>query len=532
MFKKIAYYYILSSILFLTSCQDFLQEEAYDMKTNTNFFLTPEDAEMAMIGTYSYLADAYRQSTIEMLTQNSGAFNKGKKTNMWVAGSFDATTKEVYETWDFFFALIDRSNDLIANVSQMDVLEDEDKAAILGEARFLRAWSNFVLVRMYGRIPLRLEPTRGIDAGAVPLSSSEEVYSKVILPDLKYAKQNCAAEYDASHAGRITSGAAAAALSKVYLTLAGNVDGSAYWDSARVEAKWVMDTGLYQLTDDFNDLWTSKNTSESVFEVQYIRGIYGSGYSKIFTPAKSGWSAKNGGWSRSTATQKTYDDFRMTYEPAFPGNADGKENGSNDYGIPADYRVQCTYVDQYVRTDNGRTTFIYPTQGYKASNDSWPQIAKWKDPEAPDNFQGDNNFIVIRYADVLLMYAEAENEVNGPTDLAYDAIDAILERARKADGTARTAPANWDRTAGLTKEEFREKVFNERRFELCAEQHLWFDLVRKGVDTFMAFKTADNEHGRKTAKHGVYERGILFPIPATEMAANSKIDVTDQNPGY
>lgn len=528
--KKVLLYLISAIILIFTSCEDFLEEEAYDMKTNTNFFLTEEDADLAVIGTYSYLADAYRQQTIEMLTQNSGGFGKNKLTNMWVAGSYDATTKEVYQTWDGFFALIDRCNDLIANVSNMADLNEDKKNAIIGEARFLRGWSYFMLVRMYAKAPIKLSPTRGIEDGAVPLSTASEVYDVVILPDLKFAKENCPSNYEAPMAGRITNGAAASALAKVYMTMAGADEVSSYWELAKNEAKWVIDNSGYELAADFNDLWTTKNTSESVFEVQFIRGIYGSAMAKIFTPSKSGWAAKNGGWKRSTATQKTYDDFRMAYEAEFPGNENGKESGKKDYGSPADYRVQITFTEQYVRTDNGKTVPFYPTLKYNKKNESWPTIAKWKDPEAPDNFQGDNNFIVIRYADVLLMFAEAENELNGPTDLAYDAIDQILERARNADGTSREAPANWERN--LSKEEFREKVFNERRFELCAEQHLWFDLVRKGEQKFLEFKEADNAWGYKPSQHGVYAKGIYFPIPSTEIAANDAIDVTQQNDGY
>lgn len=519
MYKTIISIVIL--LLILTSCDDFLKEEAYDMKTSNSFFITEDDAEMAIIGTYSCLADAYRQSPIEMLTQNTGAFNKTSKTNEWVSGAYNAATKEVYQTWQYFFTLIDRANDVIANVSEMSVLEDQKKNAIIGEALFLRAWSYFVIVRMYLQAPIKLESTTGFENAYQALASSEEVYNEVIIPDLEFTFNHCPAEYPEAHSGRITQGAAAAALAKVYLTMAGADAASPHWETARTWAKWVIDNGKYELAGDFNDLWTKKNTPESIFEVQYLRGVItGSGYAKIFTPSKSGWAAKGGGWGRSACTQKNYDDFRFAYEG----------EGADLNLAPQDYRVKITFVDQYERIDNGKVTTMYPYAGYKKKNDSWPYIAKWKDAEAPDNFAGDNNFIVIRYADVLLMFAEAENEVNGPTAEAYDAVDLVLERARQADGTPRMQPANWERT--LTREEFRDKVWNERRFELCAEQHLWFDLVRKGWDKFRTFKEADNAYGYKPQQHGVFEKGMYFPIPATEIAANDSIDISDQNPGY
>ncbi len=493
------------------SCSSFLEEEVFDMKTSNNFWQKPEDADLATIGTYKYLADVYRQSVIEMLTQTSGAFNKRKASTVWISGSYTSSTKEIYQAWEGFFKLIDKSNDVIANVAKMDVLTDEEKASLTGEVRFLRGWSYFMLVRMFTKAPIKLEPTTGFDNAYAPLSPADEIYSKVIIPDFKFAFENCPEKQASANMGRITKGAAAAALAKVHLTLAGNTDGSPHWKEARDWAKWVIDNGGYSLVPDFAQLWGTKNTSESVFEVQFLRGVStGSAYSKIFTPSKSGWSAKGGGWGRSTCTQKNYDDFAKQYK--------------------GDYRIDVTFTAGYVKINNNKFYPVYPTKKYNKKADAWPYIAKWKDPEAPDNFAGDNNFIIIRYADVLLMFAEAENEVNGPTGDAYDAIDQVLARARAADGTERAEPANW--TRDLSQKDFREKVWNERRFELCAEQHLWFDLVRKGEDKFIAFKEADNAHGYKPIKHGIYKKNMYFPIPTIEISSNDLISVTDQNEGY
>ncbi len=505
--------YILA-ILFLPltfSCSDFLEEEVFDMKTSNNFWQKPEDADLAMIGTYKYLADAYRQSLIEMLTQTSGAFNKRKSSTVWISGSYTSATKEIYQTWESFYRLIDKANDVIANVSEMDVLTDEEKTAIIGEAHFLRGWSYFLLVRMFTKAPIKLEPTTGFDNAYAPLSSTEEIYNTVIIPDFEYAFDNCLPVQDASNTGRITKGAAASALAKVYITMAGNTNGSPHWQVARDWAKWVIDNGGYSLTNDFAQLWGTKNTSESIFEVQFLRGVStGSGYSKIFNPSNTGWSAKGGGWGRSTSTQKNYDDFANQY--------------------PDDYRINVSFTAGYYDIRNGKFVPVYPTEKYNKKQHSWPYIAKWKDPEAPDNFAGDNNFIVIRYSDVLLMFAEAENEVNGPTGDAYNAVDEVLTRARAADGTERVEPANWARDLSTT--DFRDKVWNERRFELCAEQHLWFDLARMGKEKFIAFKEADNAYGYKLIDHGVYEKNIYFPIPTLEISSNHMISVEEQNEGY
>jgi hypothetical protein len=161
-------------------------------------------------------------------------------------------------------------------------------------------------------------------------------------------------------------------------------------------------------------------------------------------------------------------------------------------------------------------------------------VGKWTDPRAPDNEAGENNFIVIRLADVYLMYAEAVNEVGG-VNPPEEYVNLLLERARNADGKYRVQPANWEPI--YSQEELREKIWNERRFELSAELQLWFDLVRRGKDFFINFKKTDNAfvddvYGSKEHLHAVLERNILFPIPLIEISANDKIDLSEQNPGY
>ncbi|TRX70199.1 RagB/SusD family nutrient uptake outer membrane protein [Carboxylicivirga sp. M1479] len=508
--KKILVYIMSVILLVSAGCTDFLTEEVFDMKTSNNFFTKEADLDLAITGVYSTVADVYRQKTIEMLLYNSGAFNKRKSTHDFIGGNYTSLHKDIAEVWQYLYKTIDSTNDLLSNTMKMgDAASEEKKNAIMAEARFLRAWSYFMVVRMFTKGPLKLEPTTSLDNAYVDVSSGEALYDKVIMPDLQYALEFLPDE--PINIGRVTKGAAAAVLAKVYITLAGNDENSPYWVQARDMAQWVMTNGGYSLAPDFADLWLTKNTGEAIFEVQFMRGLEtGSAYSKLFNPSGSGWSAKNGGWGRCTCTQKNYDDFANLY--------------------PGDYRIDVTFTAEYLDVNKNKLTPVYPTDGYNKNSGAWPYIAKWKDPEAPDNAAGDNNFIVIRYADVLLMFAEAENEVNGPTDDAYNAIDEVLNRARNANGTTRLEPANWERT--LDKAGFREKVWNERRFELTAEQHLFFDLVRKGWDKFRTFKEDDNTYGRKIVKHGVFERNMYYPIPSLEIAANDSINVSDQNQGY
>ncbi len=267
-------------------------------------------------------------------------------------------------------------------------------------------------------------------------------------------------------------------LSSVYLTIAGEPMnlGIPYFTLASDKAKEVMDMNYYDLFEDFADVFDpqEKNGIEHIFDVQFDRDIEGRESIAMWLhwPRNIGLGNGLGLYLPSTSLMNSF------------------ETG--------DLRVPVTYKSEFPRQKDGRI-IKFP-----------PHIWKYFDQEAYADLnipRAGNNFPIIRYAEVLLIYAEASNEVSGPNQDAYDAINEVRDRA------------GLSALSGLSKEEFRSAVYEERRHEFVAECKKWFDLVRTGrlIEVMLA-------NGKN-----IQEKHKLFPIPQREMDVNENLI---QNTGY
>ena len=552
--KKIKYIsLVLIAIISLSSCKNVLDEDIYNFKTKDQYFRNSVDAETAIRGTYSKLALLYRKAAMfKMTITMSGGYGRDNENGEFVNGTMNSTTREVRDAWRYSYELINTSNDVIYNIGNMDtlVIKKDYKDKLIAEARFLRAWSYFNLVRLYGNVPIKTTPTLDLEDNnlMVGLSPVNDVYKSVIIPDLEFAIEKLNETTASSFAGRVTKYSAYAVLAKVYMTIASMKDNpdtdkfpdfnsNTCWTKSKDAAKEVIDHSSASLVPDFADLWhtDTKNTSESLFEVQYSRGVDGGSFiAKYFTPAGSKLAARGGGFGWGRCTMKNYNDFYTAYGP-------GTSPAVSD---TMDYRLEKTFITKYIKYgknpgDVPKVEYTYPVT-YINKGKVTPAkaketyVGKWRDPKAPDNFMGENNFTLIRLADVYLMYAEALNELGEANPEDY--VNRLLSRSRDADGiNPRTTPADW--IPGDSQLVLREKIWNERRFELAAEMHLWFDLVRRGSDFYINFIKADNSFvddvfGEKAYQHVITEKNVLFPIPLTEISANNEIDISDQNTGY
>lgn len=514
---------LLFSILILLASCNLIDEQVYSFKSDKNFYKSDADLELAINGAYDVFQNHsyFRYQYIQILSYLSpGIGGKGLNANPkhreLILYEHNSVNNEITNIWREIYLQINSCNDILANIADNENLTPEYADIVKGEALFIRAFDYLNLVRLYGAVPLRTTPTVGLEQINLPRTDVEVIYNQII-EDLETAYDLLPLEQ--ADEGRATSGAAATLLAKTYITRAGNTDGSPYWQLAKDWAEVVINSGVYQLESDAGDLWElgNENTSESIFEIQFVNGTEGNGTAlpKLTQPSKSGTTALGSGWASIRIEKMTYDDFAGKY--------------------PNDYRLDVYILDSsYVRTDGG-TTKIYPW--VSNVNQGWTYINKYKDPDAIDNAEHGSNFIALRYADVLLMYAEAENEINGPTTAAYEAVNQILARARQADGTPRLEPADWQPT--LTKDEFRQAVLDERKFELIGEGHLWYDVIRKGEQYFLDYINRHNAHPTITEFDVTYTRGddfyrtkILQPIPQAEISTNQAISAEDQNPGY
>ena len=351
-------------------------------------------------------------------------------------------------------------------------MDTDLKNRLIAEAKFMRGFYYFNLVRLFGGVPLVTKETTSLNDLAVARASVDEVYQQVIQ-DFTEAEAVLPATYGAGDRGRATKGAAKAFLAKVYLT-------RQEWPKASAKAKEVMDMGVYDLWANYADVFAiaNKNGKEAIFEVQALGGGVGEG------------------------------SFMQGYmRPNFD-----RVNGVSGFGDdPVTENLYRTYrADDKRRNINLRLYTATGTPAAPASVAFPCYVYKYLDPTATANGEGSNNFPVLRYADVVLMYAEALNEQAAASTEAYANVNRIRSRA----GIPNLTP-------NLTQAQFRDSLLLERRLELAFEGHRWFDLSRR-KKLIEALKI-------QNPSIKVEEYHYLYPIPQTERDSNPKLS---QNPGY
>ncbi|WP_281323348.1 RagB/SusD family nutrient uptake outer membrane protein [Flavobacterium aestivum] len=488
--KKIITYLLSATIL--VSCTE-LEVTPTSFITEENFFKTQDDAVASVTAVYASLSlDPGEQSlfgrNLYFLTDMASDYAAAgvSATNPQVRAlsslTHDATTDRVQVAWRQIYNGINRANVAIDNIPKTSG-SDVVKTRLINEAKFIRALLYFQAVRLWGGVPITLhEPTSiQLESLKSKRATVNEVYAQIIS-DLT-AAESLPTIYPANEAGRATSGAAKAILTKVYLTRKD-------WPNAILKAKEVINGGYgYALFENFADIFnkTKKNGKEHIFSVQ-------------FEPNQAG-----NGSSGSTFQATSFTGFTAT-EPA-----DIISDVALFYDIYAagDTRRDVSYKKQLLNPATG-TLYTFPK----------PIFSKYLDLTnlaTPGNVA--INFPLIRYADILLSFAEATNEQSGPT---AEALEAVNQVRRRAFGKPIFTPDATVDLIGLTNVQLRAAIREERKKEFVQEGQRWFDLVRWG--------TLVSEVKKVTAKNSVSERNNLYPIPQSER----NIDPVGlpQNTGY
>lgn len=481
----------------LSGCTEFLTEADPSNFTVENYFTKPAHARSSVNAIYANMRDPLSSGfgggawmMTEFATGLAGT-DLGQAVNSYFVKDLRNTSDNGYGQtyWTSYYRGIANANVSIARIPAISMDAAESKR-LLGEAHFLRAWYYFHLVRMFGNIPLVTEPvTLQSDQLRPSQATPEEVYN-LIVQDLITAEESGLPWSDPT--GKVSLGAVKSLLAKVYLTMAGFPlqKGASHYDLAAKKAKEVIDSGSFKLFSDYAALTdpSKKNIEENIFMIQFRTQIIPSNWQVSIIPYNkniSQYSDETGGIYATQAFAESYD--------------------------PADLR--------------GKEKQFFFTQFTHESNRNQPVdlggyfIWKLFDITAQTSTaNSDLNWPLIRYADVLLTYAEASNEVEGPTANAYDAVNAIRQRAEL------TA------LSGLSKEAFREAVWRERWYELCFENTTWYDMVRLRKAFNVTTKQFDDYVGHRFS-YGptVTERELLFPIPTQEVLNNTNLY---QNTGY
>jgi hypothetical protein len=401
----------------------------------------------------------------------------------------------VNDMWNGHFTLISNCNIAIdsARNSTKLVATDAQRKLAEAEARFLRGYAYFNMVRFWGRVPLVDKPVT-VSGSNIPQSTAAQVYA-FIEADLTFAATNLPATWDKKFVGRATSSAANGILAKVYLT-------QQKWAQAAATAQIVMNSGLYDLSTPYDKIFgeAGENSKESVFEVQATASFAVKTANGIQNAQYQGVRDASSTWNLGYGWNVPNDNLAATYEAGDPRYARTFLRRST-VGGP-------TY--QTVYGENTGTTWNNPAYNHKMyTNPSFRSL------------YGDNsgwwmNMRVLRYADVVLMYAEAANE-SGNTTGAVTALNSVRTRAR---GTAAaTVLPNITSTDPAV---VRETIRHERRVELAMEHDRFFDIVRWGIS-----QTALSSAGKTNF---LASRDNLLPIPQTQIDLSK--GVLTQNPGY
>lgn len=477
----------------LTGCtKEFLNKAPLASVNTSNYYQTAQDAVNAVNAAYQPLQRAklynLRIWATDIMAGNSvvgaGGGTDGIETQdeaNFVTTSANAGVLDVYRGPA---PGILQCNIVLQKVPAIN-MDATLKNRVLGEAKFLRALYYFNLVRLFGDVPLITTPQVVGDNLNLPRSPKADVYN-LIIQDLTDAMTllPAASTYQAADIGRASKGAATGLLAKVYLTM-GN------WQKTVDLCKQVTALG-YALNANYADNFsaTKKNTVESLFEVQYsgattydfFNDFNQASWTSTFTgPRNSDFVGGAYGWDQPTP------EFVRSYEAG-------------------DLRKDATILYAGGPLFDGKTYLSsYSTTGYNLRKFLVPKSV------SPDYNTSPEDFPVLRYADVLLMEAEALNEL-GQTSQAEDPLNQVRRRAGLPNIQA-----------GLSKDAFRNAVLHERRMELAFEGQWWFDLIRVNNGQYAT------DYFKSIGKSNFTSKFLLLPIPQQEIDSNPNLT---QNPGY
>ncbi len=489
-------------IIMLVSCEssdDFLTEINPNTITEESFWKSEDDVNKWNIGTYAALIYGRGASWAATFPRFFAWASVERSDEFFVTWGFgwdlensqftlDATNTLVNFLWQPYWQTVYRSNKAIEKIPDIIDLDETKRKELLGEAQFQRGFAYFYLINLWWKVPHIVTPIVN-EEDFYPPTVEREVIWQQIIDDLTAAKANLntVKTRDASSHGRATWGAAVGHLGKAYLY-------RGEWQKAAAEFKELIDSDVYDLVADYNDNCNdfNENNIESIFEAQCdytINGQYSSWRGRDGGPKDF---AENNGYVepwlvKTFLEEKTLDDkidprafatliFPHPESTLYEGKTYEEAYGTLDPDAPAYWR-------KYRNVDNG------------FSNDF-------------NGFQSSINDRIMRFADVLLMYAEAENEANGPTASAQAAFNRVRDRVNMSHVDS-----------GISKDDFRAVIRRERVLELSAEDNRWLDLKRWGI-----LEERFNDPEVLSGEFFNINRHEYYPIPQSDIDLNPNLE--------
>lgn len=507
--RKIFICPIIAAFTLLFSCQKELSINNPNALTTSNYWITSDDAIKGVNAIYSTLhrGSISRWMLFYYIIRSDEGRSQSPATdivnNMDKFVVTDYNYGNAYGIWNDNYIGIDRANQVLDHVPAID-MDAALKTRLIGEAKFMRAFFYFQLVSLWGNVPILLHQPQLTDQPST--SPADSVYAQ-IERDLTDASNNLPTSYGTADVGRATKGSALALLAKAYMQ-------QRNYTQALVPLQWLVEgdgKNIYSLMPNFRDnfLVNTENNAESVFEWQFETNEtetgdndvvpnhnYGQSIAQFFAPPGIGWS--DGEACRWTV-------WEFLQENTVSGNRDPRlpasllYDSTNIKGPDSTIFYGQTFTQRYGNTNHNRAWFR------KFLNDAWKNS---------EGYRSKNNYRYIRYADVLLMYAECLN-ATGNTTKAYQYVDRVRQRA----GLAPLSTAK----PGLTRDQFLAQLKHERVTELVGEGHRWNDLARWGD---LGPQLASRDPGFLNFVKGKNE---LLPIPTQEIDINPNLK---QNPNW
>lgn len=539
-----------------SSCSDVLQLEPKTTWAAENFYGNETDINAALAGIHSSLSTFNTfGGVLQQMAQGTDEDYKLKSWNEnYPTGilAHNPASGEVQALYQNLYSGINNCNNMIKYIDPVNFEDEAIFNKYLGEARFLRGFMYYHLTLWYNEVPLRLEPSKDQSSNHVAPSPVQDVYEQIIA-DLTFAAEHLPSSFDGDYvAGHANSMAAHAMLAKTYLKAAGyplratEINGKEPYQAAKDHCAIIMNDGNHQLNSSYKEVFLNYiqnryDLSETLFEVGYSNGtdlgintggrignvnglFYGINGSRIGEPTSQPEI------SPSPLHEYIYeenDSLRKHWNvPGYGAN----KNANNPNGIVAEKEP---FDWGYTVGKFRRWDAAFPWDIEKTNEQLNPVITLETPMPVNQHITG-INFPLIRYSDVLLMYAEAANELDGPTAEAVAAIDLVRNRA----GLENLATAKPEAIAG--QDAFFNEIVDERFRELCFEGHRKHDLIRWGLfeEKLQAlYESIIFEPGYNASqafRHRVYDNfnpaiHLSLPYPEQEVLINNLLE---QKPGW
>ncbi|MDR0658865.1 MAG: RagB/SusD family nutrient uptake outer membrane protein [Mediterranea sp.] len=545
---------IIALILSFTfvACDDFLTEDARGQENLDTYFQNEAEAESFINGCYNALTfnGWWQVNTVwllsEMCSDDAWMGNTSQSQSDYISlAHYQGTGQSngaISNFWQYRYKGILRCNIAIERIGQATFKDEEKQAQMIAEARFLRGLFYFELVKNFGDVPLVTGFVMPEEIEGIERSSAGDVY-KFIEEDFKAAAGVLPQrdQYAAADVGRATRGAALGFLGKIYLY-------QEKWQEARSVLKTVIDEGKYRLMDNFGDVWSVEhnNNEESLFEVQFkYDGTYALGGSlTVVTGARNG---PGDGWSWCQPTsdlENAYlaagDTERLRWTIIKTGCTEIA--GEDNFGVFVENsKKMASYSDYIEKYGWDENCYIIDPKDHKPARIIRKYFVPVKDrPEVYNTDKIPLDHRLLRYADVLLMYAEASNELGADAE-AQEALNEVRNRVHLGDVTS-------------TGKNLQKAIRAERRLELAFEQNRLYDIRRWTDDngkkvisnlmgpngSFVLYNTNEAtadiyewENQKESSDKGISfneNRDLVFPIPLYEITMSNGSIV--QNPGW